>query len=205
MSWCNSNAKPLTINTYLSQLNGWLFYISQERLGKMELKELTEKTLELFNSKDTTELIDKLPSYLNDIDVKSNFKKMVGDLSIDWLQKIFQYYEADRKDKKQDYTPTSIAKLMAKLALRGNENFITDMCAGSGALTIQCWNLNHDIEAECLELDEKVIPILLFNLAVRNIKATVYQMDVLQQEVLKSWKVVPEGEFGKVIENVNSD
>lgn len=171
----------------------------------MELKELTEKTLALFNSEDTTELIRNLPKYWNDIDVKSNFKKMVGDLSIDWLQKIFQYYEADREDKKQDYTPTSLARMMSSVALRENEKHITDMCAGSGALTIQCWNLDHDVEAECLEFDEIVIPILLFNLAVRNIKATVYQMDVLQQEVIKSWKVVPESEFGKVIENVNSD
>lgn len=171
----------------------------------MELKELTEKVLVLFNSKNTTELIKKLPSYWNDNDVKAKFKSLVGDLSVDWLQKIFQYYEADRKEKKQDYTPTTLAKLMATLALRGGEDHITDMCAGSGALTIQCWNLNHDIVAECLEFDEKVIPILLFNLAVRNIEATVYQMDVLQQEVTNSWQVVSGDEFGKVIENGNDD
>ncbi len=98
-------------------------------------------------------------------------------------------------------SPTSLAKLMASLALRNSEDHITDMCAGSGALTIQCWKLNHNIEAECLEFDKKVIPILLFNLAVRNIKATVYQMDVLQQEVTNSWQVVAGDEFGKVIEN----
>lgn len=167
----------------------------------MELKELTEKTLSLFNSKNTTELINKLPRYWNNNDIKAKFKALVGDLSIDWLQKIFQYYEADRKEKKQDYTPTTLAKLMATLALRNSEDQITDMCAGSGVLTIQCWNINHDIEAECLEFDEKVIPILLFNLAVRNIKAKVYQMDVLQQEVTNSWQVVTGNEFGKVIEN----
>lgn len=167
----------------------------------MELKELTEKVLALFQAKSTGELIKKLPEYWNDDNTKTKFAELVGDLSVDWLQKIFQYYEADRKDKKQDYTPTTLAKLMATLALRNNENHITDMCAGSGALTIQCWNINHDIEAECLEFDEKVIPILLFNLAVRNIKAKVYQMDVLQQEVTNSWQVVTGDEFGKVIEN----
>ncbi|TGY51282.1 MULTISPECIES: N-6 DNA methylase [Ligilactobacillus] len=171
----------------------------------MELKELTEKTLALFDSKNTAELIKKLPNYWNDNDTKAEFKKLVGDLSVDWLQKIFQYYEADRKDKKQDYTPTTLAKLMAGLALRGDEKYITDMCAGSGALTIQCWNLNHNIEAECLEFDEKVIPILLFNMAVRNINATVYQMDVLQQEITNSWRVVAEDEFGRVIENGNNN
>lgn len=167
----------------------------------MELKELTEKVLALFQAKSTGELIKKLPEYWNDDNTKNKFAELVGDLSVDWLQKIFQYYEADRKDKKQDYTPTTLAKLMATIALRNNENHITDMCAGSGALTIQCWNINHDIEAECLEFDEKVIPILLFNLAVRNIKAKVYQMDVLQQEVTNSWQVVTGDEFGKVIEN----
>lgn len=167
----------------------------------MELKELTEKVLALFQAKSTGELIKKLPEYWNDDNTKTKFAELVGDLSVDWLQKIFQYYEADRKDKKQDYTPTTLAKLMATVALRNNENHITDMCAGSGALTIQCWTINHDIEAECLEFDEKVIPILLFNLAVRNIKAKVYQMDVLQQEVTNSWQVVTGDEFGKVIEN----
>lgn len=39
----------------------------------MELKELTEKTLVLFNSKNTTELIKKLPSYWNDNDAKTKF------------------------------------------------------------------------------------------------------------------------------------
>lgn len=171
----------------------------------MELKELTEKVLALFQAKSTAELIKKLPEYWNDDNTKTKFVELVGDLSVDWLQKIFQYYEADRKDKKQDYTPTTLAKLMATLALRNGESHITDMCAGSGALTIQCWNLNHSIEAECLEFDSKVIPILIFNLAVRNINATVYQMDVLQQEVTNSWSIAAGDRFGKVIENGNND
>lgn len=171
----------------------------------MELKELTEKVLALFQAKSTAELIKKLPEYWNDDNTKTKFVELVGDLSVDWLQKIFQYYEADRKDKKQDYTPTTLAKLMATLALRNDEEYITDMCAGSGALTIQCWNLNHNIEAECLEFDPKVIPILIFNLAVRNISATVCQMDVLQQEVTNSWSIVTGDKFGRVIENGNDD
>lgn len=171
----------------------------------MELKELTEKVLSVFQAKTTAELIKRLPNYWNNDAVKGEFVELVGDLSIDWLQKIFQYYEADRKDKKQDYTPTTLAKLMAVLALRNGGKHITDMCAGSGALTIQCWNLNHNIEAECLEFDPKVIPILIFNLAVRNIDATVYQMDVLQQEVINSWSIVAGDKFGKVIENGNSN
>lgn len=171
----------------------------------LELKELTEKTLTLFEAKDTKNLINILPNYWNDTDKKKAFVNLVGDLSTDWLQMIFQYYEADRKEKKQDYTPTTLAKLMATIALRNNERCITDMCAGSGALTIQCWSIQKDIEVECLEFDTKVIPILLFNLALRNIKATVYQMDVLQQEIIKTWSVIPGKEFGEVIEHGNDN
>lgn len=35
----------------------------------------------------------------------------------------------------QDYTPKSLAVFMGKLA--GKSDIVTDMCAGSGALTIQ--------------------------------------------------------------------
>lgn len=37
----------------------------------MELKELTTRTLKLFNSKNTKELINKLPSYWNDEQAKT--------------------------------------------------------------------------------------------------------------------------------------
>ena len=59
------------------------------------------------------------------------FADIVQDLSIDWLQKIFQYYEADRKDKKQDFTPKSLAELVGLLV--GDDTEIVDMCAGGQA------------------------------------------------------------------------
>lgn len=83
----------------------------------MELKELTEKTLVLFNSKNTTELIKKLPSYWNNNDIKAKFKELVSDLSIDWLQKIFQYYEADRKDKKTGLYTNNFSKINGKFSI----------------------------------------------------------------------------------------
>ena len=44
-------------------------------------------------------------------DVFSAYVEMVGgDLQTDELQKIFQYYYADRKEKMQDFTTKSIAK-----------------------------------------------------------------------------------------------
>ena len=95
----------------------------------------------------------------------------------------------------QDYTPVSLAKLVCKLT---NSNEIIDMCAGSGALTIQKWNLNHDALFKLYEFDENVIPYLLFNLCVRNINAEVYNMDVLTQEVFHKYKIIPDEKYSKV-------
>ena len=72
----------------------------------MELKEITEKMLELLNVKSTEELSDRLFEVVknNDMTIYEKFCEIVeNDLSIDWMQMIFQYYQADRREKMQDY------------------------------------------------------------------------------------------------------
>lgn len=169
----------------------------------VELSELVKKTLDLFEIKNVDQLSSEMMKRVldNDINIYQEFGKMVGDLSTDWIQMIYQYYLADRKDKKQDYTPKSLATLLVSLAMKDSDDKFTDMCAGSGALTIQAWNLNPDLEFECLEFDENVIPILLFNLALRNIKATVKQMDVLENNVIHLYFIKPQEKFGKVVKD----
>ena len=73
----------------------------------MELKELCEKTLEIFKVKSVDDLGESLMKSCveNDIEKFDAFAGLVGDLNVDWLQKIFQYYQADREEKMQDYTP----------------------------------------------------------------------------------------------------
>lgn len=55
----------------------------------MELKELVDKTLEMFGARNTQELKEKIFEICksNDEPMFANFKELVGDLSIDWLQK----------------------------------------------------------------------------------------------------------------------
>lgn len=162
----------------------------------MELKELIDKTLEMFGARDTQELRDKLfeTCKSNDELMLANFKELVGDLNIDWLQKIFQYYEADRKEKKQDYTPKYLADFCGRLA--GDADCIVDMCAGSGSLTIQKWARNNDQKFELYEFDENVIPYLLFNMMLRNINCYVYHSDVLQDEIFHEYRIKSGKEFG---------
>lgn len=165
----------------------------------MELKELSIKTLGLFSVSSVDELGNALLSCVleNDKNKMQCFFDMVdGDLSKDWLQMIYQYYCADRKDKKQDYTPKCLARFLSRLIGESAETI--DMCAGSGALTIQRWIENPETLFTLYEIDENVIPYLLFNMAIRNINATVYQSDILQNEIIKSWVVRKGDHFGKV-------
>lgn len=168
----------------------------------MELKQLCKKTTELFRIENISQLLNKLLSVCleNHQEYMEKFVDTVGDLSVDWLQKIFQYYEADRKEKMQDYTPLTLARFLGKLTESEQEKSVYDLCAGSGALTIQKWNLNHDLHFVCYEYDKKVIPLLLFNLAVRNIDALVINGDALQDETFTRYTVKRGDKYGTVKE-----
>lgn len=166
----------------------------------MELTKLRDVMLKLFDCEKVEQLSEKIMGVVlsNDFEKMDKFVELIGnDLSIDYIQKVYQYYLADRKEKKQDYTPKSLAKLIAILAMSKDKKII-DMCAGSGSLTIQAWNLDKDIVVECLEFDETVIPFLLFNLQVRNIEGIVKHMDVLENEIFNTYKITRTDKFGKV-------
>jgi type I restriction-modification system DNA methylase subunit len=169
----------------------------------MELKELVNQTLAIFEISTVSELSSALYDTVihNRTEKYISFKMMVGDLTVDWLQKIFQYYEADRKEKMQDYTPVSLARFCAKLTESDDETVVLDLCAGSGALTIQKWNENRKLRFVCAEYDNKVIPYLLFNLAIRNINAVVLHEDVLSGEVYKIYKITAGKDFSYVSDN----
>nr|DAX87263.1 MAG TPA: N-6 DNA Methylase [Caudoviricetes sp.] len=164
----------------------------------MELSELKAKVLEIFEITEVKDLGSVLMKNLDNCEKMQAFEEAVnGDLSKDWLQKIYQYHEADRKEKKQDYTPASLGKLLARLS--GESDVVMDLCAGSGALTIQKWNENRNQRFLLYELDENVIPYLLYNLVIRNVEATVMRADVLKIEVYESWRIEKGEKYGKCI------
>lgn len=155
----------------------------------MELKELSQKLLNMLGCE-----IGSLTESLRTVSISSNqevFDRYVelvgGDLRTDYLQQIFQYYMADRKEKCQDFTPKSIAKLVS--ALTENHNVVYDCCAGSGALTIQKWTQCPNAEFICEELDENAIPYLIFNMRVRNMRGWVIHRDVLQMKTTAVYKI----------------
>lgn len=157
----------------------------------MELKELTSKICDLFGCISTDTLPDKIMLTLfsqSPTIYFDKYKELCPDLSVDWLQRVYQFYHADREEKKQDYTPVALAKLVSFLSYTPNEKVIYDCCAGSGALTIQKWSTNPELKFVCEELDVNVLPILLFNICIRNIETTVINKNILTGEIFCSYK-----------------
>ena len=99
----------------------------------------------------------------------------------------------------QDYTPKSIAKLCAAETDTGG-TVVYDLCAGSGALTIQKWTQGPNKTFICEELDERVIPLLLFNMAVRNIGGYVLNRNALTLKFAKGYKLTPGSRFSEIEE-----
>ena len=165
----------------------------------MELLEFKNRIFSLFGVNDINEFSDALMKCVSEYDesMMSGYEEIVGsDFSEDWMQKLFQYYAADRKGAKQDFTPKSLARLVSALA---DEGEIVDQCAGTGSLTIQRWLEDRRGPFTLEENDEKVIPFLLFNLAVRNMDATVFEKDVLADEIRKVYVVKPGERYAKVV------
>lgn len=159
----------------------------------MELKELTQKFIEIFG-----EIENFKTENVTDDNCEKFLKLINNNLEIDYLQQMWQFYMADREDKKQDFTPVSLAKLVAELTKSDNEEWVYDMCCGSGALTIQKWVSNKNLKFVCEELDENVIPFLLFNLKLRNIEGYILNSNVLTGERKSVFKLEKGEKFSKV-------
>lgn len=158
---------------------------------------LKDQIHELFGVKEAHELPAAVMKTVMDPEELSkviiNYRKSFPDLKQDVLRDYFQECSADRKSFMQDYTPDGICQIVA--GITGKQKTIADLCAGTGSLTIAIWAQNPDTEFTCYELSTAAIPLLLFNLAVRKIKAKVIAGDVLTQD----YTVVYQVEAGRVI------
>lgn len=165
----------------------------------MELLEFKNKMFEIFNIQGTEQLGEKLLDVVlnNKVEIYEQYNKTI-DNTKDWLQALWQYYEADRTEKKQDYTPKSLCKLVSALA--GDCKTIYDCCGGSGALTVQCLQDKEINKVYVEELDDRVIPFLLFNLCLRNAEGIVINGDVLSGERKKVYALAKGEKFSRCYE-----
>lgn len=113
------------------------------------------------------------------------FLALENDLSYDWFREYFQSQQADRGQKKQDFTPVSLSKLVAMLV--GDQMTTMDFATGTGGLTIQKWWSNRQgsqVTNEFYwleEITEAAIPFLLFNCLIRGMNAVVINGDTLER------------------------
>ena len=159
-----------------------------------------EKINELIGVNDSWKAPEKLLSTILDKDKRIQlfkaFLKNETDMSFDWFHMYFQDEAADRKKKKQDFTPQSISKLMNKLADNDDSDMYFEPAAGTGGIVIDhyyqmCtkqlpWDYKPSEHYHTLEeLSDRAIPFLLFNMAIRGMNATVIQIDSLSREKCK--------------------
>lgn len=133
------------------------------------------------------------------------FLEVSSDLNFDWFHEYFEDEQAERKSKKQDFTPDGIAQLMNGLVdLNMNKGrMYFETAAGTGGILIKRWRddrihdrvgnplydkapmlsvftydpRNYWYQAE--EMSDKAVPFLIFNMAIRGMNGIVVQCDSL--------------------------
>ncbi len=143
-------------------------------LGIKESYELPEKMMELLMANNTSDLFER-------------FLSLENDLSYDWFTDYFQEQHSNRNSLMQDFTPKELTRLIPML--ENEYNSVADVCCGTGGLTIAAWNKKPNATFYCEELSTRAFPLLLFNLAIRNIKAIAVNKDVLKNEIYAIYKV----------------
>lgn len=117
------------------------------------------------------------------------------DVSYDWFADYYQEEHADRRKKKQDFTPQSLTKVLSELVATGDSDngMRYDPCSGTGSITITQWHhdrMQHSpfdyrpswYVYHCEELSDRAIPFLLFNLLIRGMNAVVVHCDVISRK-----------------------
>lgn len=124
--------------------------------------------------------------------VFKEFLEHEHDVDYEWFQQYFEDEQADRKNKKQDFTPKSVSQLLTRLTGTGNTYFET--AAGTGGILIQTWDYHRrrttpftykpsDYWYHTEELSDRALPFLLFNYLIRGMNGIVVHGDALTREI----------------------
>lgn len=116
------------------------------------------------------------------------------DGETDPLRDYFQENHANRAAMMQDYTPDCLCELVSRLAPDATR--MLDLCAGTGALTL--FAANPGAAVRCEEVSERVIPVLLMNLALRNMGGVVVRRDVCVDECFGAFRLTPGDRFSSI-------
>lgn len=171
-----------------------------ETENMFEMKKFAIGLLEILEIKEYKELPDELFEISINHNVKKldELKKYLPDLERDYLLEVFQFYLADRENKKQDYTPVSLSKLLSEIV--GDVTNVADIAAGSGALGQQVIRNNSKSSFYSEEIDHTAVSFMMVNYVLRNIGGTIAQKDALSVTVDRLFKLSKGVEFSTVEE-----
>lgn len=162
---------------------------------------LTEKVIDtILGVRESFELPEKLTALLSDIEkreaVFARFLEIEPDLSFDWFTDYFQENCSNHKKMMQEFTPRELARLLPELL--GDFCSCLDVCAGTGGLTVAAWNKNHGARFVVEELSRQVFPLLLFNLAIRNVEGLAINRDTLTGELFGAYRLTRGESFSAI-------
>lgn len=155
---------------------------------------------EIFEVDDSYKAPEKIMKILYDKEAREKlFKKLLEvnnyNVDFDWFHEYFQEEHADRKNKKQDFTPKSVAQLLSRLALsqEGDSGMYYECCVGTGGIMIKYWDnfrrtfspFKYELRfhfAVVEELSDRTIPFLLLNMMIRGMNGIVIHGDTLTRK-----------------------
>lgn len=149
--------------------------------------------------RETYQLPDALMSALLDDARREELLALVSGMACgetDPLRDYFQESHSNREAMMQDYTPDGVCELVARLAPEAGSAL--DLCAGTGSLSL--FYADGSTDLVCEELSERAVPVLLLNLALRNLRTTVVERDVVACRSVRAYRVEPGERFGDVTE-----
>lgn len=143
---------------------------------------------------------EKLMSILTNENQKNEtfdkFMNLRESLDHDWFTEYFEEEHSNKSKMAQDFTPSSVTKIIGELA--GDFKSCSDIASGTGGITIGMWISNKDARYNCYELSERAVPLLIFNLAIRNINASVTRIDILTGDIFEHYEIIPGDKYASI-------
>src|SRR5699024_6981630 len=129
----------------------------------------------------------------------NEFLNYETDLSYEWFHQYFENEHADRKTKKQDFTPNELSELLTHLV--GPSDSYHETAAGTGGVLIKHWNKNKNAWFHAEEMSDRSIPFLIFNMAIRGVNGVVLHGDAITREMQEVYLIrnTNQAEFSEVI------
>lgn len=119
-----------------------------------------------------------------------NFIKKYDDYDITVLfRNVYMELFAKRDSHSQDFTPQSLSSFLSEMAIKGDEKWIMDVCAGSGCLLSELHKRNKQANYFAVEFDEDLVFYLIYLYKNVNINGIIQHKNVITNEVFKTYKI----------------